>query len=264
MKDALRIKSPEEKLKIEKWLKLEEEIKIEELTKEELINCLSCCKTHLNEELKFCMTLGTTVIKKNLYKNLIKAKKDKITKLVEIYNDSNLFNKIEFKNNVIIFDNPKSLGTINLDIEGFNYNYPVNFKIKFYFADKTYEERKVIPFNFNGLFSEYLNLKETNKTFFKIGSDKHVYFYSLIYNKIDFSLGTELDLKLGTDYTIEDGFIVIENKGLLEKGLMIKYIPKSNYYQVTLNKKIIKIELIPINDFLSVSDFFKKRLVINI
>lgn len=132
--EFLLFKTDEEKTKIKKALS-NKQLKIDKLNIEDLINTLSCAKNNLNEELKKVLNYKIDPYNVNIYTSIIEAKNNHIDNLISLYNNSNVYNKIKFKNNVIEFSSITTIENVKLKIEGFDYRIPIEFNLIFYTYD---------------------------------------------------------------------------------------------------------------------------------
>lgn len=132
--EFLLFKTDEEKTKIKKALS-NKQLKIDKLNIEDLINTLSCAKNNLNEELKKVLNYKIDPYNVNIYTSIIEAKNNHIDNLISLYNNSNVYNKIKFKNNVIEFSSITTIENVKLKIEGFDYGIPIEFNLIFYTYD---------------------------------------------------------------------------------------------------------------------------------
>lgn len=256
----LSIKSNEEKEKIKEWLTTKK-IAISNLTKDELINAVSCGKSILNENLEFCSKLTKFSIN-SFQASSIKAKNKKIDEIINKYNNSNSYNKIIFNDeNCIFFDYPTYLETVKLDIEGINFNIPIEIKITIFLLNGQTIEKFIIPFNYNGLYQEFFKAEDT-KSLFKVGNRENIYFYECIYNQNGISFGTEKKYSKENEYDFDDeGKLVFNRKIIGDLGLILKYQPSENAYEIDINDKVVKIKLEFVDDFLGINKGMKKRLV---
>jgi hypothetical protein len=261
--ELINLKSTEEKEKLLDWLG-KEQVTLTEGTKEEIADGISCFKNFLNNELKVCENLVDVETNTNYFISLLNAKNQKIDKLVDLYNESNTYNKIKFVDNAITFDKITTIETIRVEIDDFDYLYPIGFTISFTTFDGEIITKDIIPFNYNGLYNEFINLSETVQSTFKVANRKDIYFYSCEYNEKYYSLGSELTLVKGKHYDFStDGYIVFDTDVLSDNQIIMKYQPNENSFELEINKKIVSVALTPVNDFLSISDTYTKRLVIN-
>lgn len=261
IKKYMQLKTQEEKNDIERQL-LSKTLSIEKFSLENLIDLISVAKTNLNNEIKDFTSISLDDFNNNLYTSVIKAKNKKIDKLILDYNQGIFNNKIKFENNKIIFDTIRQINKIKLEIDNFAYDIPIDFIIKINCYDGESIRQKIIPFNYNGLFSEYFNLNESNISNYEINNKNNIYFYTCHYNNQIFKLGNEIQLKEEIDYGFEDNKLYFNND-LQYRELLIKYIPSYKNYELDINKKVKSIELLPINDKKNINFNLIKRLVIS-
>lgn len=261
IKKYMQLKTQEEKNNIERQL-LSKTLSIENFTLENLIDLIGVAKTNLNNEIKDFVNLKNEDYNNNLYVNVIKAKNQKIDKLILDYNEGLFNNKIEFKDNKIIFDNIKQINNIKLEIDNFNYDVPIDFVIKINCYDGESLKLNIIPFNYDGLFSEYFDISKNNSSSYEINNKNNIYFYTCSYNNQLFKLGNEVYLKEEIDYSFENNKLYFNND-IVYKELLVKYIPSYKNYEFNINKKVKSIELIPLNDKKNINVNFNKRLVIS-
>lgn len=259
MEAFLNFKTKKEKDDIIKWLTLKQ-ISCDEITIENLVNIISSCKNNLNEEIRYCSELTDFKNNDTLYKNIIYAKNQKISNLIDMYNDSNTYNKIMFKDNVIKFSKTTFIKKIKLDIENFNYDIPIQYKIVFYTYDGEIIEHNIIPYNYNGLFNEYLP-KNIDKTTFKVANKDSIFVYNCIYNYKGFTLGKELKLKRKLQYDFDNGYLIFDRNKIDDEEIFVKYQPNEDAFEFDINKKIVKIELKVMNDKLDSDKKYQKKLV---
>jgi len=86
IKKYMQLKTQEEKNNIERQL-LSKTLSIENFTLENLIDLIGVAKTNLNNEIKDFVNLKNEDYNNNLYVNVIKAKNQKIDKLILDYNE---------------------------------------------------------------------------------------------------------------------------------------------------------------------------------
>lgn len=257
----LKVKSEIEKTKIKSWLSTGNII-IDLLTREELVNAISSSKQLLNEILNVLKSKKTDDYVFNFKVNSIKSYNNKIDQLIDYYNNSDMYNKIKFTDNNINFSIPRLLEEINLEIKNINYNYPIDIKLKFTKDTSEIYEEYVIPYNYNGIYQEYFNTTK-NKTLFKVSDISMLYFYSCTYNSNGLNVGNILDYKLNKDYFIdENGFLFFDRNIIGNNEIIIKYIPAYDGYDIKINGKISKVEMIIENDFLNIVTFSEKNLII--
>lgn len=259
----LIFKSEQEKQDIVNYLNTKQ-LYINDLTLESMTNVVSAAKNNLNEELKELMQYKSDFINSRIYTSIINARNEKINKLIDMYNQSNSYNKIQFVNNVINFSNITTVDNLKLEIENFNYDIPMNFQFVLYGYDGEIITKDIIPFNYSGLYSEYINLSlDEPKSIFSAANKNNIYFYSCTYTDKGFSLGTEIKLERNKDYSFDNnGHIVFDKEIMQYKEILIKYQPNENAYEITdILKRLYKIELTINNDKMNLNDKFKKRLV---
>lgn len=260
----LVFKSSEEKQDIINYLNTKQ-LYIKDLTLESITNVISAAKNNLNEELKELVNYKSDFVKNQIYTSIINARNEKINKLIDLYNKSNSYNKIQFVNDTITFKNITTVDNLKLEIENFNYDVPINFELILYCYDGEIISKNIIPFNYSGLYSEYINLTETEeaKSIFTVSNKNNIYFYSCTYTEKGFSLGTEIILEKNKDYSFDsEGHLVFDKTSLEYKEILIKYQPNENSYEITnLFKRLYKIELIVNNDKINFNGNLQKRLV---
>lgn len=259
----LVFKSDKEKKDIINYLNTKQ-LYIDDLTLESMINVVSSAKNNLNEELKELMQYKSDFIKSRIYTSIINAKNEKINKLIDMYNQSNSYNKIQFTNNVINFQNITTVDNLKLEIENFNYDIPMNFQFVMYSYDGEIITKDIIPFNYSGLYSEYIDINLTEpKSIFSVSNKNNIYFYSCTYTEKGFVLGNEIKLEKNKDYDFDgSGKLVFDKNVMQYKEILIKYQPNENAYEITnILKRLYKIELIINNDKMNFNGNFKKRLV---
>lgn len=253
-------KNEKVKKKIVRWLS-NKKIYCNEMKIENLIDIISACKVNLNEEISYCISLGEEEKPNNLYSSLIKAKNIKIDKLIDLYNESNTYNKISFRQNQIVFDRVTYLKKIQLEIDNFKYDYPISYKIEFYSYDGSKEEYNIIPYNYQGLYTEFFP-KEKNKSLFKIANKHNIYIYNCIYNENGFSIGGQLKLTYNKEYGFSNGHLMLDRNLIPYNDIFVKYQPNENSFEFNIDKKIKKIQIVPIYDKLKIDQKIKKRLVL--
>lgn len=263
--DYLIFKSEEEKKDILSYLN-EKKLYINDYTLESMTNVISAAKNNLNEELKEISMYKSDFINNRIYTSIIKARNNKINNLIDMYNQSNSYNKIQFVDNKINFQSITTLDNLKLEIDSFNYDIPVNFQLVLYSYDGEIIQRNIIPFNYSGLYSEYINLKESEvpQTIFSVSNKDNIYFYSCNYTENNFSLGNEIKLTKNKDYSFDsNGRLIFDKNTVQHSEILVTYQPNENAYEITdLVKKLYKIELIAINDKMNINVKLKKRLVI--
>lgn len=259
IENIIKSKSEEEKQKINKMLE-SGYIECEELTKEDLINCLSSAKVNLNGMFSSCLNL-TEINFTNFNETTIFSKSKKIDDMITFFNNSNTFTTFTFKNNLITFDTLKKIKKLQFNIENFNYELPLEFKIKIYCSDKTVIEKDVIPFNYNGLFNEFFKLDDKIKSLFKVSNKNNVIFYSCTYSNKSFEIGNDLKLEKNKDYHInKESNIVLNKKFIKNENILAKYQPTTEAFEIDINKMVSKVELIINNDLLKISDQLEKKI----
>lgn len=259
----LVFKSEKEKRDIINYLNTKQ-LYIDDLTLESMTNLISAAKNNLNEELKELMQYKSDFVKSRIYTSIIDARNDKINKLIDMYNESNSYNKIQFINNIINFKSITTVDDLKLEIENFNYDIPMNFQFIMYSYDGEIITKDIIPFNYSGLYSEYINIKSDNlKTIFSVSNKNNVYFYSCNYTNKGFSLGSEIKLQKNKDYSFDNSGRIVFDKDIIQhKEIIVKYQPNENAYEIKdIFKRLYKIELIVNNDKMNVNEKFKKKLV---
>lgn len=263
IKQYLIFKNEKEKNDIINYLNVKK-LYIDDLTLESMTNVISACKNNLNEELKEMLNYKSDFVKSRIYTSIINAKNEKINKLIDMYNESNSYNKIQFVNNVINFKSITTVDDLKLEIENFNYDFPINFQFVLYGYDGEIITKDIIPFNYSGLYSEYIDINSDNiSTVFPVSNKNNIYFYSCSYTDKGFSLGSEIKLKKNKDYAFDNNGKIVFDKDVMQyKEIIIKYQPNENAYEIKdILKRLYKIELIVNNDKMNVNDKFKKRLV---
>lgn len=259
IENIIKSKSKEEKEKINNMLQTKV-INFTSLTREDLINCLSVAKVNLNDMFTNCSNVKYINFS-NINETTIFAKSKKIDEMIEYYNNSNTFTSYTFKNNLISFDTLKKIKKLQFNIENFNYELPLEFKIKIYCSDKFIIEKDIVPFNYNGLYNEFFIPEEKQQSLFKIANKNNVIFYTCVYNNKRFEIGNEIDLEKNKDYSFnKDGYLVINNKFIKNENLLIKYQPTVESFEIEINKMVSKVEIIVNNDLLKVSDQLEKKI----
>lgn len=261
--EYLIFKSPEEKAHILSYLN-DKKLFIDDLTIESLINVVSAAKSNLNEELKEIANYKPDFTINQVYSSIINAHNKKINKLVDLYNNSNSYNKINFKDNVITFSNITTINSVKLEVDNFSYDIPIQFELIFYTYDNEIIKKNIIPFNFSGIYSEYIDLStsEMPTSVFSVSNKNNLYFYSCSYSQNKFQLGNEISLEYNKDYSFDkNGKIVFDKEECEHNEILIMYQPNENAFELDIFKKIYKIELIPINDKIEINHMLKKRLV---
>lgn len=238
---------------------------IDDLTLESMTNVISAAKNNLNEELKELMQYKSDFVQSRIYTSIIDAKNEKISKLIDMYNQSNSYNKMQFVNNVIVFPNITSVDDLKLEIDNFNYDIPINFQLVLYSYDGEIITKNIIPFNYSGLYTEYINMNEQSqpKSIFSVSNKNNIFFYSCIYTNKGFTLGSEIHLIKNKDYSFDNnGNIIFDKEIIQHKEIIIKYQPNENAYELRdIFKRLYKIELIVNNDKMNINEKMKKRLV---
>ncbi|MGL5713192.1 MAG: hypothetical protein ACRCX2_09250 [Paraclostridium sp.] len=259
----LSIKSESQKNKILNWIN-QREVEIETETRENIIDAISCLKNFLNEELEYCEKITELKSNSGLYPGLVFAKNNKIDRLIDLYNDSNTYNKINFIDSEIKFNKITTLEKVMLEIENFNFNTPIGFKMIVYTYDGEMLVNDIIPFNYNGLFNEFIDTSVSQQSTFKVANKNNVYIYSCIYDKNGYIEGTELKFEEGKHYSFtRDGHLVFDKDVLSEDTFIIKYQPNENSFEIDINKKVTNIELVFSNDFMEIGKNLKCRMVID-
>lgn len=262
IKDYINLKTKEEVDLIEKQL-LTKRLEIPEIYLESLIDVISCAKTNLNEEIKDFIELENPPLKTNLFLSVLEAKNKNIDKLVANYNKSIFDNKIEIdETNRKIFDNITSIGKLKLEIDNFNFDNPITYTIRINTYDGEIINYPIIPYSHSGLFKEYFNISEKEVSEFEVTNKENIFFYSCRYDQNGFVLGNELDYKYDKDYFFHENKLVLSEK-IRDKEIIATFIPSNTAYEITVNKKIRSIELLPINDKQNIDKRLKKRLVIS-
>lgn len=261
IKDFMNLKSKEEKESIERQL-LNKKLELKNLNFENLIDLISIAKTNLNNEIEDLFKLEKKDSLNNLFINIIKAKNEKIDKLILNYNDGISNNKIDFKNNRILFENIKQINKIKIEIENVETDISLSYLLKINTFDGENLNYNIIPYNHDGLFSEYFELIKKNKSNFEITNKENIYFYSCIFNNKIFKLGNELNLKYNVDYSFENNKLYF-SENIKHDEIIVKYLPSFNSYEININKKIRTIELIALNDKKGIDYKIKKSLVIS-
>lgn len=259
----LVFKSEKEKNDIVNYLNTKE-LYIDDFTLESMTNVVSAAKNNLNEELKELVQYKSDFVKSRIYTSIINAKNEKINKLIDMYNESNSYNKIQFVNNVINFKNITTVDDLKLEIENFNYDIPMSFQFVMYSYDGEIITKNIIPFNYSGIYTEYINIKtDEPQSIFSVSNKNNIYFYSCHYTEKGFTLGSEIQLKKNKDYSFDNSGKIVFDKDLIQyKEIMVKYQPNENAYELKdIFKRLYKIELIVNNDKMNVNEKFKKKLV---
>lgn len=260
----LVFKNEKEKKDIIQYLN-EKKLFIDDLTMESMINVVSAAKNNLNEELSELANYKSDFFQNRIYASIINAKNQKINNLINMYNQSNSYNKINFKNNIINFNNITTIDNIKLEIDNFNYDIPINFELIFYCYDGEIIKKNIIPFNYSGIYSEYVDLSDPNpQSIFSVANKNNLYFYSCNYSDKGFSLGTEVFLSKNKDYSFDsNGRIIFDKNKMEHKQIIVKYQPNENAYEINhLLKRLYKIELIINNDKMDINENLNKRLVL--
>ena len=260
----LKITNNKKKQKIKTWLK-EKRISIDEITLSDLCNSISCLKQLINEEVKYCSTIIKPEVNKNLLAALITAKENKIDKLVDIFNNNNTYNKTQFsEDGKISFKKITTIKEASLEIENFDYECPVTITLVFNTNDGEVIASNVIPYDYNGLYKELVQVKEFSKSRFKVANKSNIYFYSCDFGDGYFQMGKEIKLTQGKDYDYDlDGYLVFLGSRLDDQNILIMYQPNENAYEIQIDKKLISVELVIENDFTNFTKNKIKRLVIN-
>jgi hypothetical protein len=261
IKDFMNLKSKEEKELIEKQL-LNKKLELKNLNFENLIDLISIAKTNLNNEIDDLLKLDKKDTLNNLFINIIRAKNKKIDKLVLNYNDGISNNKIDFKNNKILFENIKQINKVKIEIENIETDISLSYLLKINTFDGESLSYNIIPYNHDGLFSEYFELIKKNKSNFEITNKENIYFYSCIFSDKIFKLGNELNLKYNVDYSFENNKLYF-SENIKHDEIIVKYLPSFNSYEINVNKKVRTIELVALNDKNGIDLKIKKSLVIS-
>ena len=261
--DFLLFKTDEEKTKIRSAL-TNKQLKLDNLTIEDLINTLSCAKNNLNEELRIVLNYKIDPYNVNIYTSIIEAKNNHIDNLINLYNNSNTYNKIKFKDNIINFSTITTIEKIKLEIEGFDYSIPLEFNLIFYTYDGEIIKKEILPYDYDGLYNEYFVIDEKNQSIFPVANKNNIYIYSCTYNNNRFEIGNELtELKKNVDYSFDfNGYLIFDKDRIHHKEILVKYQPNKNSFELNINKRCKKIELEVINDKLNIQDKFTKELVL--
>lgn len=263
IKKTLLSKSDEEKEYISSMLN-SRTVFIKDMEIENLIDAVSVSKSYINEYLTYISGIKDNLENNSLYISKIESKKSKIENLIQTFNNSYSKNKITFENNLIEFDYLRIIEKLKLEIDNFDYSIPINFSLRLYCYDGEIAEYNIIPFNFNGIYSEYLDI-ENNKSIFKVSNKDSLYFYNCIYTEEGFRLGTEINLEKGKDYVFnEEGKLEIDFDRISYKNLLVKYMPNENAFEFDkINKKVFKIELSVKNDKIKISDKLIKKVILD-
>ena len=260
--EILLLKNQEEKNKIKQMITTKR-IDITYLKIETLLNSISSAKVILNENLNNILNLPQELENKNLYNSVIQAQNRKIDKLIDLYNQANTYNKIKFIDNKIQFDKITQLNKVKLEVSNFNYDYPIRYALKTYSYDGEKDIFNIIPFGFDGIFSEYLELEKESVTTFTVNNKTNIYFYSCHYTNKGFELGVPISLEYDLDYVFdEDGKLIIDVSKVNHKEILIKYQPGLNVFNLKINKKVYAVEIIAFNDKLGIDKKINKKLVI--
>lgn len=236
---------------------------LEEIKMENLINVLSFIKVNLNKDVAYCnlTNINEDDYTTNLYSSLIKAKTQKIENMVDLYNLNYTNNKLKLEQNKYHFDFPNKIFNLKLEVDNFNYDIPIKFKINLINGKDNIFSDYIIPYNYNGLYKEYLS-KDKKESTFKVGDKNNVIFYNCEYTDKGFVIGKQLNLKYNTDYGFtKDGKISIDRERVTDE-LFIIYQPNANVYEVNLNKTVTDV-LIEIEDNkLKIDKNLEKRVVL--
>lgn len=261
--DFLLFKTNKEKTKIKSAL-TDKQLKLDNLTIEDLINTLSCAKNNFNEELRKVSNYNIETYNANIYTSIIDAKNKHIDNLINLYNNSNAYNKIKFNNNLIEFSTITTIENVKLEIEGFDYSIPLEFNLNFYTYDGEILKKEILPYDYDGLYNEYFLLSEKNKSIFPVANKNNIYIYSCTYGNKKFEIGNELtELEKNIDYSYDlNGYLVLDNERIHHKEILIKYQPNKNSFEIPINKRCRKIELEVLNDKLNINNKFTKELVL--
>lgn len=261
--DFLLFKTEEEKNKIKSSL-MEKQFKIDAFNIEELINVISCVKNALNDELQKSLDYKIDPYNLNIYTSVIQAKNNHIDELIKLYNNSNTYNKLRFKDNIINFSSITTIEKIKLEIEGFDYSIPMEFNLIFYTYDGEVIKKEILPYDYDGLYNEYFLLSEKNKSIFPVANKNNIYIYSCNYDDKKFELGNELtELEKNIDYTYDfNGYLVFDKEKVQHKEILVKYQPNQNSFELAINKRCKKIELEVVNDKLGIQNKLIKELVL--
>ena len=260
MSTYFNFKSEAEKNNIKKWI-TEKQIICESLNIENLVDIISCCKTNLNEEITYCLGLKNTNKNSNLFSSLIESKNRKIDNLIDLYNNSNSYNKINFVDNNIDFSKTSYIKKVKIEFENFNYELPLSYKMRVYTYDNIISEYNILPYNYYGLYSEFFD-EGKSESIFKVANKNTIYIYNCIYNENGFQLGKELKLNYNHEYCFKNDYLILDRELIQDKQLLIKYQPGENSFEFELNKKIVKIELEAVDDKMNFDKNIKKKLVI--
>ncbi|MGL4999484.1 MAG: hypothetical protein ACRC5T_10995 [Cetobacterium sp.] len=232
------------------------EVYIKTLSFDALSNAISSAKNILNEELASCLDFKD-VESSNLYEQLILAKSEKIDKMIDLYNISSTLNSFKFKDGKIVFDSLKKVKTVKLYLEGFNYDYPINFVLKITKSNGTIVEEVIVPFDYKGVYTEIIKIKENeNFSLTKPSNRDNILFYNCILTNETFQIGNLLNYKLREHYSFnKEGYIEIDSKRVPEKVVLLRYQPNSSFFELNINDIVSEIGIFPINDDLNI---FKK------
>lgn len=260
--EFLIFKSENEKNKIIDFL-TNKKISIDDLTVESIVNSVSAAKNNLNEELKNLLQYKFESYNSNLYSSIIQAKNNQIDNLISLYNGSNYFNKTTFVNDIIEFNSITTIEKVKLEIDNFDYFIPINLSLNFYTYDGEIITKNIVPFDYNGLYNEYFEIKNNTKSLFKVANKNNLYFYTCIYNDKGFSLGSEIKLEKNIEYSFDkDGYLILDSSKIPHAEILVKYQPNENSFELTINKRCSKIELVSDNDKLGIKNKLIKRLVL--
>jgi hypothetical protein len=258
----IKIKNSSEKQQISDWIS-NKEIELEDISIKSVINAVSAAKSLLNSSLQQCLNLTEEQYQSNFYVQSLESKKNKVDGLIDLYNDAQLYNKYVFTDEVITFDYPTYISTVTLEIDSFNFSLPINFTLKLWDHSGNVTESKIIPFNYSGLYSEYVDLDTTSTLRFPPSVYSSLYFYNVIYSADGFSVGNVMTFTNGAEYEISnDGTLYFKRESIGNTDLLVKYQPSYNGFEIDVNKKIIKAELVAENDFTNIAPGYTKRLVV--
>lgn len=261
IKEIMNLKTKDEKDEIERQL-LTGTLEIDTFSLENLLNLISVAKTNLNSDIEDFLKLEKKDKLNNLYINVIKAKNKKIDELIYKYNDGIIFNKLELKDNKVFFDNITQIKSIKLESDNYKTDFNLSYVIKITTYDGEIINSNIIPYNHNGLFGEYFDLNKNIISSFEITNKDNIYFYSCSFKKNEFKLGNELNLKFDEDYSFENNKLYFSEK-VKHEEILVRYLPSFTSYEIEVNKKVRKIELIPLNDKKGIDKNIVKRLVIS-
>ena len=264
IKKILLGKTEEQKQKIITW-SIGNCVDLEALSRREIVDAISMQKTFLNSSLSFSGSLADPMpmpAEGSFYENFLKAKKEKIDGLVDMYNSSVASGKYAFDSGGnIYFGYPKKINSVRLEVDNYNFTIPVRFKVTLDYYGKEAESFYIIPFNFSGIYGEFVDLSETDSTLFKASEFNHFYVYKAFYSESTYSIGSRLSFEEGLHYNVVNNKIYFEKENI-GVDFVIKYLPSTNAFEFFPKEKVSSIHLEVEGDLLKNTLGLTKKVVL--